>query len=375
MADYFNGKQYNEYFEKLNSRLNNASDSKPQAKSVVPPKPKPKKRGFYKVLRLRKGFFLSVLAVILAIVLIIVCAKSCGGEDETAVSEASKATTGQSAKAEKQSVTEKVVFEESEDVANLPKDNDAKTGIVVKLSDKRIIASRDAHKRIYPASTLKIMTILTAVDYIEDFDDTFTMSLSITDPLYVQEASVAGFLDGEEVTVTDLLYGTILPSGADAAMGLAIKIAGSEEAFVELMNKKVQALGLENTHFSNATGLFAEDNYSTAYDMAVILYHAYQNELCRKVLSTYQHTTQKTPQNPKGIMLQSTLFSYMYGTEPKTATIMGGKTGFVNEAGYCIASFGENNDNKEKYIAVTMGNSSKWPAFYGQIDIYKAFAK
>ena len=219
------------------------------------------------------------------------------------------------------------------------------------------------------------MTLLCAVENIEDVNDTFTMTYEITDPLYVSDASVAGFLNNEKVTMTDLLYGMILPSGADAAIGLAVKIAGSEEAFVKLMNDKVKELGLENTNFTNVSGLYDQNNYSTAYDMAIILDCAMENELCRKVLSTYQYTTQKTPQNPEGILLQSTLFSYMYGTEPETATVLGGKTGFVNESGYCIASFGENKSQTEEYIVITMGNSSKWPAFYGQIDLYKKFAK
>ncbi len=368
MSDYFNGKQYDEYFNKLNSRLNNPTETK-----ITPKKETPrKKRGVYKVFRIKKGFVLTVIALVLITVIILLCAKSCKKED---TSSQKPAVTGQEVKEEKKPKTERVVFEEAEAMQALPQSNDAKAGVVIRLSDKRIIASRDAHRKIYPASTIKIMTLLTAVDYIENFDDTFTMSLEITDPLFKADASVAGFLNGEEVTVTDLLYGTILPSGADAAIGLAIKVAGSEEAFVELMNKKAQDLGLQNTHFSNATGLFSEDNYSTSYDMAVILYNAYKNELCRRVLSTYQHTTRATPQHKDGIQLSSTLFSHMYGTEPKTATILGGKTGFVSEAGYCIASFGESNETKEEYIVVTMGNSSKWPAFHGQIDIYKEFAK
>jgi D-alanyl-D-alanine carboxypeptidase (penicillin-binding protein 5/6) len=141
------------------------------------------------------------------------------------------------------------------------------------------------------------------------------------------------------------------------------------------MNQKVEELGLKGTHFDNVTGLHSENNYSTAYDIAVILNAAMKNELCRKVLSTYQHTTEKTPQNPKGILLSSTLFTYMYGTEPETATILGGKTGFVNESGYCIASYGKGNESQKEYIVVTMGNSARWPAFYGQIDLYKQYAK
>ena len=141
------------------------------------------------------------------------------------------------------------------------------------------------------------------------------------------------------------------------------------------MNKKVKELGLKNTHFTNVTGLHNEQNYTTAYDMAIMLDAAMQNKLCKEILSTYQYTTAKTPQHPEGILLSNTIFEYMYGNEPGTATILGGKTGFVNESGYCIASFGSCNENGNEYIVVTLGNSSRWPAFYGQIDLYKEFAK
>ncbi|MGN0493865.1 MAG: hypothetical protein ACI4F7_09480, partial [Acutalibacteraceae bacterium] len=110
------------------------------------------------------------------------------------------------------------------------------------------------------------------------------------------------------------------------------------------------------------------------YDMAIILETALKNPICKKVISTYQYTTSKTEQHPNGIPLSATLFEYMYGTEPETATILGGKTGFVNESGYCIATYGTNNTTGNEYIAVTLKNSSRWPAFYGQIDLYKQFA-
>lgn len=371
MSDFFNGKDYNDYFEKLNSQLNKPTQS--TVNEVVSAKKPSRKKGFFKVIRIRKsGLIIAVSLMLIVTLLIVLCVRSCGGEDipKESVSSAPKLT-----EQKENSIPKVFSYNETEETVKLPKSNDAKTGIIIRKSDNTIIASRNPHKKIYPASTLKIMTILTAVDYIEDMNDTFTMSYAITDPLYVEEASVAGFLDGEAVTITDLLYGTILPSGADAATALAIKIAGSEEAFVALMNKKAAEMGLENTHFTNPTGLHHKDNYSTAYDMAIILDTAMQNEICREVLSTYQHTTRKTEQHPEGIPLQSTLFSYMYGTEPETAVILGGKTGFVNEAGYCIASFGENKAKTEEYIVVTMGNSSRWPAFYGQIDLYKEFAK
>jgi len=280
-------------------------------------------------------------------------------------------------KVEKEEVIkkQKISFKFSEDVLEIPDSNDAKNVIIIDKTSKRVIAQRNAEERAYPASTTKIMTLLVAAENITDWEKEFTMTLEITDPLFREWATVAGFLNGEVITMRDLAYGMILPSGADGAVGIAISVAGSEQAFVELMNKKVEELELKNTHFTNVSGLHNEQNYSTAYDMAVILEAALQNDFCKQVLSTYQYRTTVTNQHPEGILLSSTLFSYMYGTEPETSTILGGKTGYVNESGYCIASFGKSNANDNEYIIVTLGNSSLWPAFFGQIDLYKQFAK
>lgn len=246
--------------------------------------------------------------------------------------------------------------------------------IVINCDTNKVVAERESAARCYPASTTKIMTVLTAVDYITDYNKTFTFSFEITDPLYIAEATVAGFSDGEAVNMTDLLYGAILPSGADATVGIALSIAGSEEKFVKLMNKKADELGLKNTHFVNTSGLFDKNHYTTAEDMAVIIRAAMQNELCLKILSTYQYTTAATPQHPDGILLTSTLFSHMYGTEPEGADILGGKTGFVNESGYCIASFGKS-DSGTEYVCVTLGGSGLWPTVYDQFHLYEQFAK
>lgn len=366
MSDFFGNKDYNEYFEKLNNRVNSQAEKSTEKKQS-------KKKGYYKVVRLRRRT-LAIALVLLTLLVVIFSVKGC--KKDSSSEKPNLITESKPAENKNDTVPKKVTFKAlGGETQAIPEANDAKTAIILRLSDKAIIAERGRNERIFPASTLKVMTLLTAVEHIKDLNETFTMTYEITDPLYLADASVAGFLNGEEVKMRDLLYGMILPSGADSAMALAVKIAGSEEAFVKLMNEKVKEMGLKDTHFTNVSGLHNEDNYSTAYDMAVITYHAMQNELCRKVLSTYQYTTEKTPQNPNGILLSSTLFSYLYGDEPETAEILGGKTGFVNESGYCIATFGKSTETDEEYIVVTMGNSSKWPAFYGQIDLYKQFAK
>jgi len=200
------------------------------------------------------------------------------------------------------------------------------------------------------------------------------MSYRITDPLYQQEATVAGFLSGETVNMNDLLYGTILPSGADAAIALAETVAGSEEEFAKLMNKKCKELGLKNTNFVNCTGLYDKNHYTTAFDMSVIMKAVLKNAICKEIISTYRYTTSVTPQHPEGILLENTIFKYMYGTEPEGAQIIGGKTGYTGESGYCICSFGKS-DNGTEYICVNLKGQTRWPAVYDQINLYTKFAK
>ncbi len=262
----------------------------------------------------------------------------------------------------------------TEGATTLGKAINSEYAVFVNVTDNTVVAHKNSDARIYPASLTKILTLLVAVENIENFDDTFQMTYTITDPAYKAGASMAGFLAGEVITVKDLLYGAILPSGAEATIAIAIYVSGSEEAFVELMNKKVSELGITTAHFTNTSGLHNDNHYCTVTDMAVILRAAMENQLCREILSTYQYTTSYTPQHPEGILLTSTLFGRMKGDEPEGAEIKGGKTGFTSEAGNCIASFGVGESGKE-YIFVTTKAKGLWKAVFDHIDVYTAYAK
>lgn len=245
---------------------------------------------------------------------------------------------------------------------------DAPCAILVDVTEGRIVAQKNPDKRSYPASITKIMTLLVAVENTEDFDSTYEMTFDIVNDTYQQGASRAGFGVGERVTVTDLLYGCILPSGADATIGLANHLSGSESAFVKLMNERCESLGLKNTHFQNTSGLHGDKHYSTAADMAVILMAAMQDKTCKEVLSAVKYTTAKTPENPDGLELYSTMFSRMYGDEPTGATVIAGKTGYTTEAGHTMASYAEGEDGHD-YVVVTMGGSNRWKATYDCINL------
>ena len=257
-------------------------------------------------------------------------------------------------------------------------------GILIDLENNTVAASRGGDSKIYPASMTKVMTLIVAAEVVEDLDETFTMTAEITDPLYIANASVAGFAIGEEVTVRDLIYGLILPSGGDGALGLAYHIAGSEEAFAEMMNAKAKKMGLKKTHFTNCTGLHNDDHYSTCHEIALIVKYAIQDEFMREVLTTYQYTTESTPEHPEGILLTSTLLSRMSGDESETMFVQGGKTGFTTEAKNCLASFatplvpGMTEEQLKlqptKYILVTAGSGDKFGPVFDAIGVYNDFS-
>lgn len=248
----------------------------------------------------------------------------------------------------------------------------SENSIFIDVETGRIMGQRDAGARISPASMTKILTVLVAAEHITDPDDTFEITLDITDYSFVNKCSNAGFGVGENVTVRDLFYGTVLPSGADAALGLAVYVAGSQEAFVELMNEKIDELGLSRTsHFTNCVGLYDENHYSTVYDIAVMLKAACDNSFCREVLGAHTYTTSATEQHPDGITL-SNWFLRRIEDKDTHGEVLCAKTGFVVQSGSCAASLSVGNDGKE-YICVTAHANSSWLCIYDHVALCQQF--
>jgi len=164
---------------------------------------------------------------------------------------------------------------------------------------------------------------------------------------------MAGFLPGETATVRELLYGALLPSGAECCEALAREVSGSEEAFVELMNQKAAALGMASTHFCNPTGLHDPEHVSTVRDMAVLLRAAMQNEMFRRIFATARYTVPPTNLHPDGFTMESTFWSELDGTELRRGKFLGGKTGYTSAAGLCLASAAE--VKGKTYLMVTAG--------------------
>lgn len=216
----------------------------------------------------------------------------------------------------------------------------SENALLIDLESNTVLVQKNADARIYPASMTKVMTVLVAAEHIENWDETFTMTQSIIDPLFLADASMAGFVHGEEVSMTELLYGAVLPSGAEATEALAIVTAGSEEAFVALMNEKAQELGLKDTHFVDASGLHDENHYTTLSDMAIIMQAALDNPHCREVLTSVNHTSPATVQNPEGVAMTNRFLYRIRPQQTGNVDIQAAKTGYTAQAMNCCVSYG-----------------------------------
>lgn len=244
-------------------------------------------------------------------------------------------------------------FKETQNTVTLNEEIYSAKAILIDLSNHEILCEKASNDMAYPASLTKIMTSIIAIENLSDLEERISLSRDIFDDLDQTDASMAGFAPNEEVMAIDLLYATMLPSGAETAIALADHISGSEKDFVKLMNRKADSLGMENTHFTNVTGLHHWNHYTTAKDMAVLLEYALQNETFREIFTRKSYCIHSTNLKPSGFSFQSTMFQEMASAEFDGGEILGGKTGYTNEAGLCLASLAEKNG--QEYILITMG--------------------
>lgn len=216
-----------------------------------------------------------------------------------------------------------------------------------------VLGEQDADVSIYPASLTKMMTVLLAAENFDDLDASVTLEEELFSPLWAANASMAGFEPGEVVTVRDLLYGAMLPSGAECCAAIAARLDGSEAAFADRMNRRARDLGMENTHFVNATGLQESDHRSTVRDLAILLDAALDNPTFREVFTASRYSTSPTNCHPDGITVYSSAVSLFQDADLGRMTLLGGKTGFTDEAGLCLATLAE--ADGAEYILVTAG--------------------
>lgn len=260
------------------------------------------------------------------------------------------------------------------DTVQLGEDFSSKYAILIDLNTNRILAEKEAKTVISPASMTKILTVLVAAEHVKNLDDRVIIAPETADYCYRNDCSAVGFTPGETVTVRDLFYGTVLPSGADAALSLAIYVAGSQDAFVALMNAKLEELGLSNTaHFTNCIGLYSPDHHCTVYDMAMILKAAVENDLCREVLSAHTYTTTATPEHPDGILISNWFLRRIEDKDTGGVGVLCAKTGYVTQSGSCAASYALDDSEGKGYVCVTGDAHSSWRCIYDHAELYQRF--
>lgn len=239
--------------------------------------------------------------------------------------------------------------------------------ILYNMNDEKILLEEKANEKAHIASLTKIMTTIVAIENIDDFDKKVTITYDMVKDIE-WDVAVVGFNVGETVTYNDLLHGSLLSSGADAVNALALSIGKTYPNFVKMMNDKVKELGLTKTHFANVVGLYDEENYSTAYEVAEILKYALKNEKFKQVFETKNYTS------TTGRKMKSTVESYSERLNEDISYIKGGKTGYINAAGYCLATTSTIDD--VNYMLVTLNAyDGTSPHIKDAIKTYKYYSK
>lgn len=238
----------------------------------------------------------------------------------------------------------------------------AQAGALFDVTDSSVIYGKNIYDQMYPASITKVMTAIIAIE-----EGNLSDAVTANDDVVIHEAgaSMAGIKPGDTFTLEQLLYGLMIPSGNDAANAIADHIAGSTDAFVEKMNAKAKELGATHTHFVNANGLHSTDHYTTAYDLYLIFNEALKLPLFREIINAQSYTADYTDANGAAKQQVWKVGNwYLKGDReaPEGVTVLGGKTGTTQAAGYCLIMASDGDDGKE-YISVVLKSANR-PSLY-----------
>lgn len=220
------------------------------------------------------------------------------------------------------------------------------------------------HKKIYPASTTKILTALVALEN-GNLSDTVTVADEADSGKFAADEQTCGIKAGDQLTLEDLLNGLLLYSGNDNAVAIADHIAGSTEKFAEMMNAEAKKLMATNSHFVNPSGLHDDNHYTTAYDLYLIFNECIKHDDFVKIIMEKSHTAKITGNDGtvRSITWEPTNF-YATGDakKPDNVTVIGGKTGTTQLAGNCLILLTKDK-NDHPYISIVMKADTK-PLLY-----------
>ena len=229
------------------------------------------------------------------------------------------------------------------DVDDMNKTVSAPGFVCIDASDPtNLIYAKNPDRKLAPASTTKIMTCILTLEACPDLDEIVEVDPAAT--RLGSSNTLMGLKKGESLPVRDLLYGLMLPSGNDAAIALACHIAGSVEQFAAMMNDKAVELGMQNTNFVTASGVFKSNHYSTARDMALLTAYAMQNETFRQIVSTPNYTVPANEVREKSLYLENTNNLIQPKKSEYYEYAIGCKTGSTVQGGKCLVAAAEKDD-------------------------------
>lgn len=240
-----------------------------------------------------------------------------------------------------------VKAEETEDLAP-----NAKSAIMIEASTGEILFQKNKDEKLAPASMTKMMSMLLIMEEIENGNLKWDEMITTSEKASSMGGSQIFLKVGEKMTVEDLLKGVAIASGNDAVVALAERVSGSEEQFVKRMNTRAQDLGLKNTNFINATGLTADNHYSSAYDMSLIAKELVKHEKILEFTSTYEDYLRKDTKSPFWLVNTNRLVRFKEGVD-------GLKTGFTDEAGYCLTATMKKDNMRLITVVMKEENTSK----------------
>src|SRR5699024_11017691 len=237
--------------------------------------------------------------------------------------------------------------------------------ILIEKQSSQILYEKNMHEKRAPASMTKMMTLLLIMEAIDDGELTMDEQITVSERASSMGGSQVFLEVGEEMSTEDLIKAIAIASANDASVALAERIAGSEAAFVDKMNQKVTALNLENTHFTNASGLPGKNHYSTAYDMAMIARELLQYEDITKYTSIYEDYLREGKTNEFWLVNTNKLVR-------TNEYVDGLKTGYTKEAKFCLTASATKDGMR--MITVVMGaeKSSERNEFTSQL-LHQAF--
>ncbi|MFZ5755263.1 MAG: D-alanyl-D-alanine carboxypeptidase family protein [Bacillota bacterium] len=226
----------------------------------------------------------------------------------------------------------------------------AESAILIDAHSGKILYEKDPHKTLPPASVTKLMTLVLAMEAIKEGKASMNDEVIASPNAASYGGSQIYLAPGEKLTLKELLLGIALASGNDASVAVAEHIAGTHEAFVDMMNKKAAELGLKNTHFVNCNGLHDPNHYTSAYDLAQIALYALRYPELRELCSVKHYRIREGTDRPFQYDNKNKLLWQYPGTD-------GFKTGWTNDAKYCLAATVERNGLR--FVSVVMGSPEK----------------